>query len=724
MKQIAQNYKTGELTVLDVPAPGCRPGGVVVRSLFSLISTGTEMMKVSEASKSMVGMARARPDQVRKVLDSVSQQGAVATYKKVMNRLDSYTPLGYSLCGVVTEVGRGAEEFRVGQVVAAAGNEHALHAEYNWVPVNLCAAVPPGVEPEHAAFSTVASIAMHGIRRAEVQLGETAAVIGLGLVGQLVVRLLAAAGVKVVGVDPVADRCRLAEKAGAVLCGPPTDEGLAEVVRELAEITSGRGADHVFLAAGGSSNGPVEAAVKLARDRARVVDIGKMRLDLPWNAYYDKELDVRFSRSYGPGRYDERYELEGVDYPAGYVRWTERRNLECFLDLLARNEVEVATLVSGVFPMNDAAKVYTDLKSGELKAVGVLLEYPVPEADAPPPATSRVLSAGAQSGKPLAVRNKSIAVGFIGAGNYASSMLLPHLARHSSVRLAHVATTRSLSVVNAQRKFGFTTASTSADAVLQDTSLDAIFIVTRHRTHADLVCRALAAGKAVFVEKPLALTGEEVDRIVATIEETGNDRLMVGFNRRFAPLLVAMKKDFGTASLTSASRYLVNAGSLAADSWYLNEEAEGSRFAGEGGHFIDTLSWWADSLPEEVYAVRGPEKGDVQVTIRFAGGSSGTIAYLTGGNSRYPKETLDATGGGRSARLDNFKKITVWAGRRQHGVRARGGQDKGQQAELGHFVEAALTGGPMPIGLASLLATTRATIAVGESLISGSPVRV
>lgn len=724
MKQIAQNYKSGELTVLDVPAPGCRPGGVVVRSLFSLISTGTEMMKVSEASKSMVGMARARPDQVRKVLDSVSQQGAVATYKKVMNRLDSYTPLGYSLCGVVTEVGRGAEEFRVGQVVAAAGNDHALHAEYNWVPVNLCAAVPSGVEPEHAAFSTVASIAMHGIRRAEVQLGETAAVIGLGLVGQLVVRLLAAAGVKVVGVDPVADRCRLAEKAGAVLCGPPTDEGLADVVRELAEITSGRGADHVFLAAGGSSNGPVEAAVKLARDRARVVDIGKMRLDLPWNAYYDKELDVRFSRSYGPGRYDERYELEGIDYPAGYVRWTERRNLECFLDLLARNEVEVATLVSGVFPMNDAAKVYADLKSGELKAVGVLLEYPMPEADAPPPATSRVLLAPAHSGKPLAVRNNSIAVGFIGAGNYASSMLLPHLARLDSARLAHVATTRSLSVVNAQRKFGFTTASTSADAVLEDSSLDAIFIVTRHRTHADLVCRALAAGKAVFVEKPLALTGDEVDRIVATIEETGNDRLMVGFNRRFAPLLVAMKKEFGAASLASASRYLVNAGSLAADSWYLNEEAEGSRFAGEGGHFIDTLSWWADSLPEEVYAVRGPEKGDLQVTIRFAGGSSGTIAYLTAGNSRYPKETLDVTGGGRSARLDNFRKVTVWSGRRQHAVRARGGQDKGQRDELGRFVEAALTGDPMPIGISSLLATTRATIAVGESLISGSPERV
>jgi threonine dehydrogenase-like Zn-dependent dehydrogenase len=365
MKQIAQNYKSGELVVLEVPAPVCRPGGVLVRSLFSLISTGTEMMKVSEASMSMVGMARARPDQVRKVLDAVQQQGVLTTYKKVMNRLDSYTPLGYSLCGVVTEVGRGAEEFKVGQLVAAAGNEYALHAEYNWVPVNLCAAVPPGVLPEHAAFSTVASIAMHGVRRAEVQLGETAAVIGLGLVGQILVRLLIAAGVQVVGIDPVEDRCRLAEKAGAAVCGSPADEGLDTVIRELAAITSGRGADHVFLAAGGSTNGPVEAAVKLARDRARVVDIGKMKLDLPWNAYYDKELDVRFSRSYGPGRYDDRYELEGIDYPAGYVRWTEKRNLESFLDLVARNEVEVATLISGVFPMTGAAKVYADLKSGE-----------------------------------------------------------------------------------------------------------------------------------------------------------------------------------------------------------------------------------------------------------------------------------------------------------------------------------------------------------------------
>jgi predicted dehydrogenase/threonine dehydrogenase-like Zn-dependent dehydrogenase len=723
MKQIAQNYKSGELTVLEAPIPACRPGGVLVQSLFSLISTGTEMMKVHEAKLSMVGKARARPDQVRKVLDTVAQQGAMATYKKVMNKLDSYTPLGYSLCGVVVEVGAGAEEFKVGQLVAAAGNEFALHAEYNWIPVNLCAAVPRGVAPEHAAFTTVGAIAMQGVRRAEPQLGETSLVIGLGLIGQLVVRLLVAAGIRVVGLDMIEARCKLAEQAGAVACAAPDDEGLAVVTAALDELTSGRGADHVFLAAGGSSNGPVETAAKLARDRARIVDIGKTKLDLPWNAYYDKELDVRFSRSYGPGRYDDRYELDGVDYPAGYVRWTERRNLECFLDLLARKDLEVETLVSGTFPMHDAVKVYDDLSNGALKAVGVLLSYPAPDPGARPrPAASLVRPVSSGTTRlPNGPGLKRLAIGFIGAGNYASSMLLPHLAQLPNAELVHVTTTKSLSAVNAQRRFGFSTATTSASAVLEDESLDAIFVVTRHATHADLVCRALETGKAVFVEKPLALTAEELDRITETVEKTGNDRLMVGFNRRFAPLLAKMKTEFGPAS--SSTRYLVNAGSLAADSWY-RDEGEGSRFTGEGGHFLDTLSWWAGSLPEEVYAVGGgPDSDDVQVTVRFANGASGVISYLTGGNVRFPKETLDATGGGRSARLDNFRKATVWAGRGHETTRARS-QDKGQQAEVARFVDACLTGAAMPISLESLAATTRATIAVRDSLLSGKPEQV
>jgi predicted dehydrogenase len=669
----------------------------------------------------MVGMARARPDQVRKVLDQVQQQGVVTTYKKVMNKLDSYTPLGYSLCGVVTEVGKGAEEFQVGRLVACAGNEQALHAEYNFIPVNLCAPVPDGVAPEHAAFATVAAIAMQGVRRAEPQLGETAVVIGLGLIGQLVVRLLVANGVQAVGIDPVETRCRLAEKAGAALAGSPDD--LDSLVAGLAVITSGRLADHIFLAAGGNTNGPVEAAVKLARDRARIVDIGKMKLDLPWNAYYEKELDVRFSRSYGPGRYDDRYELEGVDYPVGYVRWTERRNLESFLELLARGSLEVATLIDKVAPFTDAAKVYRDLKDGTLKAIGVLLEYEQPDEGAPRPVTSMVK----RGEKPPSVRPKGrkelpeVRIGFVGAGNYASSMLLPHLAAMGTANLAHVATTKSLSAVNAQKKFGFITASTDSDAVFTDEGLDSIFIVTRHATHAKLVCRALETGKAVYVEKPLALTREETDAIAEAIMKTGNDRLMVGFNRRFAPLLTAMRKNFGSSAAMSNARYLVNAGKLAADSWYLNEEAEGSRFAGEGGHFIDTMSWWAGSLPAEVYAVRGPEKGDVQATFRFAGGASGTIAYLIGGNNRFPKETMDATGGGRNALLDNFKSATVWSGHGKDTVKARGGQDKGQKAEMEQFVEAVRTGGPMPISVEELLATTRATIAVGESLSSGKP---
>jgi predicted dehydrogenase/threonine dehydrogenase-like Zn-dependent dehydrogenase len=723
MKQIAQNYKTGELTVIDGPVPACRPGGVLVQSLFSLISTGTEMMKLTEAKMSMVGKARARPDQVRKVLDSVSQQGAVSTYKKVMNRLDSYTPLGYSLSGVVVEVGQGAQEFHVGQLVAAAGNEYALHAEYNWIPVNLCVPVPAAVSPEHAAFATVGAIAMQGVRRAEVQLGDVACVIGLGLVGQLVVRLLIAAGVRVVGLDVISDRCRLAEKAGALVCAAPTDEGMAAVQQALADITDGRGADHVLLAAGGSSNGPAEAAAKLARDRARVVDIGKTRLDLPWNAYYDKELDVRFSRSYGPGRYDDRYELEGIDYPAGYVRWTERRNLACFLDLIAGSDIEVDSLISGVFPMESATSVYQELAAGSLAAVGVLLEYPARPAERDPSTQDRQVPASRTS-TPRATGDRQLTIGFIGAGNYASSMLLPHLARLSTVRLAQVATTRSLSAVNAQRRFGFTTASTSADAVLDDSSLDAIFIATRHHTHADLVCRALRTGKAVFVEKPLALNRDELQRIADAVADTGNDRLMVGFNRRFAPLLVQMKAAFGPAAVGSVTRYLVNAGPLDADSWYRNEELEGSRFTGEGGHFIDTLSWWVDSLPEEVYAVAGTEHDELQATIRFRNGASATITYATAGNARFPKETIDAAAAGKSAQFDNFRQATIWAGRRRSTTRSRGGQDKGQRHQIEQFVAANRDGGPMPIALESLIATTQATIAIAQSLSSSRPERV
>jgi predicted dehydrogenase len=726
VKQVVQNYKSGELAVLDVPVPGCKPGGVLVRSAYSLISTGTELMKVSEAGMSMLGKARSRPDQVAKVMQSVATNGVPATYRKVMGKLDSYTPLGYSLCGVVEQVGAGVDDVKVGDLVACAGNEHALHAELNWVPKNLYAPVPDGLAPRHAAFGTVGSIALQGVRQGAPQLGEVALVIGLGLIGQLVVQLLAASGVRVVGADPDPVRCELAERLGADACGDPAS---AAVEAAVAELTGGHGVDQVYLAAGGGSNQPVELAARLSRDRGRVVDIGKCRLDLPWNAYYEKELDVRFSRSYGPGRYDPEYELEGRDYPIGYVRWTERRNLACFLDLVARGRVNVEPLVSHIADFDDAVETYQRLKDGDLKAVAVLFRYPehvaeAEEAAAPAVAVPAVKRPSGGVSRPTRAANTPVRLAFVGAGNYATSMLLPHLAQRDGVKLSTVVTTTALSAANAQRKFGFDGATTDLDAVLGDESIDAVFVVTRHSSHAELTRRALLAGKTVFVEKPLALTEDELAGVLAAVEESGNDRLQVGFNRRFSPLLQEARQRFGARTGPANVRYLVNAGRLQHGSWYLQQGTEGSRFAGEGGHFIDTASWLLEADPVSVYAVAPSGNEDLQVVLRYPDGSTATISYVTTGPASLPKETLDLVADGKALRLDDFVRAAVYDGRRKRWVSSRlpKARDKGQNAELAAFVKAVRTGGPMPVPLESLVATTAATLAVQAGLAGGAPV--
>ncbi|MEU0385592.1 bi-domain-containing oxidoreductase [Streptomyces chartreusis] len=717
MKQVVQNYKSGELAVLDVPVPGCKPGGVLVRSAYSLISTGTELMKVSEAGMSMLGKARSRPDQVAKVMQSVATNGVPATYRKVMGKLDSYTPLGYSLCGVVEQVGAGIDDVKVGDLVACAGNEHALHAELNWVPKNLYTPVPDGLAPGHAAFGTVGSIALQGVRQGESQLGEVALVIGLGLIGQLVVQLLAASGVRVVGADPDPARCELAERLGAAACGDPAS---AAVETAVAELTGGYGVDQVYLAAGGGSNQPVELAARLCRDRGRVVDIGKCRLDLPWNAYYEKELDVRFSRSYGPGRYDPEYELEGRDYPIGYVRWTERRNLACFLDLLARGSVDVEPLISHVADFDDAVETYRRLKEGDLKAVAVLFRYREQEVEAEAPAVA--VPAVTVQRAPARAAKTPVRLAFVGAGNYATSMLLPHLAQRDGVELSTVVTTTALSAANAQRKFGFKEATTDLDAVLGDTSVDAVFVVTRHSSHAELTRRALLAGKTVFVEKPLALTEDELAGVLAAVEESGNDRLQVGFNRRFAPLLQEARQRFGARTGPGSLRYLVNAGRLQHGSWYLQQGTEGSRFAGEGGHFIDTASWLLEADPVSVYPVATSGHEDLQVVLRYPDGSTATISYVTTGPAGLPKETLDLVADGKALRLDDFVRASVYARKRWVSSRLPKARDKGQEAELAAFVKAVRTGGPMPVPLESLVATTAATLAVQAGLAGGAPV--
>lgn len=722
MRQVVQNYRSGELSVIEVPTPTCKPGGVLVRTHYSLISTGTELMKVGEASMSLLAKARARPDQVAKVVQSASTIGLAATYRKVSGKLDSYTPLGYSLCGVVEEVGAGVRDVKVGDLVACAGNEHALHGEWNWVPTNLFTRVPDGLDPRYAAFGTVGAIAMQGVRRGEPQLGDVAAVIGLGLIGQLVVQLLVAAGVRVIGVDPDLERCALAERHGALVCG---DAASGVVDAAVMEITGGHGVDQTYLAAGGGGTEPVELAARLSRDRARVVDIGKTRLDLPWNAYYEKELDVRFSRSYGPGRYDPEYELEGRDYPIGYVRWTERRNLEYFLELVARGAVDVAPLVSEVVPFDSAAQTYDRLANGELRAVAVLFGYDPPTPRAPEPVARpeiRVVPEPESSRHAEPVRGRPLRLAFVGAGNYASSMLLPHLVGREDLTLHRVVTTSALSAANARRTFGFETADTDLDAALADPAVDAVFVVTRHASHAALTRRALLAGKAVFVEKPLALSEAELRGVLDAVEESGNDRLQVGFNRRFAPLLVQARERFGRRVGPASVRYLVNAGRLEERSWYLREDAEGSRFVGEGGHFVDTVSALLGDDPVTVSALGTPDRSDLQVLLEYPDGSTAVISYVTSGSPRFRKESLDVLADGRVLTLDDFTRAAVVGRRGWSSPRLRRTRDKGQAAQLDAFLAAVRDGTPMPIGLGSLAATTRATLAVETALTTRGPV--
>ena len=685
----------------------------MVRNEYSLISAGTELLKVSESKLSLAGKARARPDQVRTVLESARQQGISATYRKVMNRLDSYTPLGYSAAGVVVE--SMVEALPVGVGVATGGNEFAFHAEFNFVPKNLCVRIPEGVKAEHAAFATVGAISLHAFRRSEAMVGEVVLVVGLGLVGLLLLQVARAAGVHVVGLDPSEDRCKLALTLGADLAVPPDGSGLERARECLDGLTDGAGADVVFLAAGTKSSQPVDIAADLARDRAKVVDVGRLPLDLPWSQYYEKELEVMFSRSYGPGRYDPTYELQGVDYPIGYVRWTERRNMQSFLGLVAQGLIALDPLVSHVFPFSEAVDVFESLHSGDVRGVGTLFSYPR-EVDA-----KRVIRVEPLDARPLDESGGVVRIGVIGCGNYASTMLLPHLADRPDVSLKVVTTATSLSAATAQERFGFEEIATDYREVLGSSDIDAFLVATRHDTHAAIVGEALEAGKAVFVEKPLALSRKELESIVDRVESSRNDRVVVGFNRRFAPLLTWLRGAWGDLDHPLHLDYVVNAGPLAKDSWYRDSNRYGSRFAGEGGHFIDTISWWLGEDPSFVVADATPnDPDDVEVLLRYPSGSVGRISYLTSGSRRYPKETFMVSGGGQTARLDNFQKATLWSRtRRSPKSRRLRGMDKGQAGELEDFIRAVKSAGPMPIHFGSLLTTTEATLAVRESARSG-----
>ena len=713
MRQVVQNFRDGELFVDDVPSPALRPGGLLVATEYSIVSAGTERSKVDLARKSLVGKAMARPDQVRKVIASVRREGLQATYHKVMNKLDALSPLGYSTSGRVVAVGAGCERFAVGDLVACAGAGYANHAEVVGVPGNLCAPVPPGVDPADAAFATIGAIALHGVRQAEVRLGETVVVIGLGLLGQISIQLLEASGCHAIGVDIDPWKVELARGSGAGRALLRSDD----VVAHTLGATRGRGADAVIITAAAPNNDPFVLAGELARDRAHVVLVGAVPIEVPRSPYYEKELDVRISRSYGPGRYDPHYEEKGLDYPIGYVRWTENRNMEAFLDAVASKQVRLNDLLTHRFALEDAERAY-DLLAGNRaeRFLGIALCYPTGPRPHRPETIATDLAASPRG---------PVRVGFIGAGSFAGGTLIPLLADLPGVTLAKVATASGLSARDAAIRHRFAASTSDPEEILADRDINAVVIATRHDSHAALARQALARDKAVFVEKPLALTRGELAEVLAVAGR--NPALVVGFNRRFSPHTQRVRRAFERRAGALVITIRVNAGPIPATSWIHDPEVGGGRLLGEGCHFVDLAGAIAGVRPRTVLTVGiGSEdpasqlRDNFTIVIEYVDGSIATIVYTSKGDPALGKERIEVFGDGVSAVIDDFHTSTITRGGATDRQRTR--QDKGHREQLVRFLAMVSQGGPPPIPLADLEASTLATICALESLSLGTPI--
>jgi predicted dehydrogenase/threonine dehydrogenase-like Zn-dependent dehydrogenase len=713
MRQVIQNVRTGDLSLRDVPAPALRPRHVLVRTEASLISAGTERMVTDFAAKSLAGKAKDRPDLVRKVIDKARRDGIGATLRAVTARLNEPLPLGYSAAGIVEQVGEGLEGvFHVGDRVAVAGAGVANHAELNVVPENLCAAVPDGVAPEDACYATVGAIALHAVRNADAALGETVAVLGAGLVGQLAARLLTLSGCRVCVLDPDAKRRDLALAQGAEWAFDPFDAGAADKLRAA---TRGLGADALVIAAATESAQPLEAAADLARDRARVVMVGMTGTAFPYPAFMKKELSIVVSRSYGPGRYDDDFERRGVKYPEGWVRWTETENMAECLRLMdpargAAMRLDPSALTTHTLPLDDAERAYALLKDSDDAPLGLVLTYP---KAAPEAARAPLPLAAAKPG--------ACAVGLIGAGAYAASVLIPALKGLSGVTLQAVATPKGANAETMRANAGFAAAHTDAEAVLSDPAVTAVVIATRHADHAELTARALAAGKCVWVEKPLALDAAGVDAVEAA-RRTAPGFFTVGFNRRFAPTALRLRDALVRAAEPPVIVIRVNAGPLPRDHWTHAADDGGGRIVGEACHFVDLARFLAGSPVVSVSAdAARAEDGpcdDVSVQMRFANGALATVVYTARGGRGLAKERVEVFSGGDAWVIDDFKSLSGPG--RTSGL--SGSADKGQTAALRAFADAVKAGGPAPVDEAELLETARAVLAVMDSLRAGAPV--
>lgn len=710
MKQILQNLKSGETILEEIPCPGVKPGHLLIRTTSSLVSVGTEKMLVEFGKANFIDKARQQPDKVRMVLDKVKTDGLLPTLQAVQSKLDQPLPMGYCNVGTVLEVGAGVTGFAVGDHVASNGK----HAEVVCVPKNLCARIPDGVSDDGAAFTVIGAIALQGIRLIQPTLGEAVVVTGLGLIGLVTVQLLRAHGCRVLGIDFDTQKCALARQMGAEAVD--LSQG-GDAIAAAQAFSRGRGVDAVIITASSKSNEPVHQAALMCRKRGRIVLVGVVGLELSRADFYEKELSFQVSCSYGPGRYDSLYEEGGQDYPAGFVRWTEQRNFEAVLDMLADGRLDVAPLVSHRFPFDRAVEAYELVSRGG--ALGIVLSYPGEAAKAESILRGRTIRL-VKTDNPNRIPSPAV-LGVIGSGNYATQVLIPAF-KQTTATLQTVVSGTGVSGVHAGKKYGFSVMSTDSRVVLDDAAINTVIVSTRHDSHAQYVCKALQAGKHVFVEKPLCLNMEELAEIKATADSHPSQLVMVGFNRRFAPQVQKMKALLSGMQEPKSFVMTVNAGAIPPEHWTQDKAVGGGRIIGEGCHFIDLLRFLAGSPIVSVQALKMGDSPGVTVrddkatfTMAFADGSFGTVHYLANGHKSFPKERLEVFCGGRILQLDNFRVLQGfgWPGFRTMKLWR---QDKGQAACAAAFIEAIRLGVPSPIPFEELVEVSRVTIEIASLL--------
>jgi predicted dehydrogenase len=723
MLQVLQHQSTGSITIEEVPAPQCAAGGVLVSVEHSLISAGTERTSVTKAQSSLLERALKQPQEVKKLVESVRKDGLAATFQKVQNTLDSYKPLGYSISGTVIE--SRTPVFQVGDRVACGGNAHAFHAEIVAVPQNLTVRLPNNVPFEDAAYTTLGAIAMQGVRQARLELGMSVAVIGLGLLGQITVQLCKAAGCRVVGLDVNTALFAAAQNFGAELTLTSDRASLAAIDA----FTRGLGIDAVIITAATESNAPVELALEAVRKRGTVVVVGAVGMTIPRSPFYEKEVNFTISCSYGAGRYDPVYEEHGVDYPSAYVRWTENRNMQSFLDLVASGRVNVRAMTTHRFAIEQAAEAYTLITENREPYSGIMLNYS--RSLAARQVEQRIIPAASQISKRNVVGgNSSIGIGFIGAGAFAQTNLLPHLKNSSNAVLQSVCNTSPVKTKSVAERFGFARYTTNPDDVFTDDNVRLIVCASRHDSHGDFALQALQNGKHIFVEKPLCISREEL-LAIDDVERESEGQVMVGFNRRFSAPFRVMKEFLRPPNTQQTYQpmsilYRVNAGSVPLESW-IQDAAQGGRIIGEVCHFIDCMAFLTDALPVRVFAesisssnAKTHRHDTVQISLKFSDGSIGTVQYFANGDAAVEKEYCEAFCNGKTAQMHNFTTLKCSANRKMKQMKFDG--TKGHREEVTALLEALRFGKAFPIEYATLRAVTLATFAAEESLGTGLPV--